>query len=59
MWPVLAQLSVPGAQVLVGHLPRAVEHEDAGVRLGVEVEVKQRSVIRGHVPGDSSYGAWC
>ena len=59
MRSVLAQLRVPGAQVLVGHLPRAVKHEDAGVGLGVQVEVSQRSVKRGHIPGDSSYGAWC
>ena len=59
MRPVLAKLRVPGTQVLVGYLPRAVKHEDAGVGLGVQVEVSQRSVKRGHIPGDSSYGAWC
>ena len=59
MRPVLAQLRVLGAQVLVGHLPHAVEHEDTGMNLGVQVEVSQRSVKRGHIPGGSSYDAWC
>ena len=59
MRPVLAQLRVLGAQVLVGHLPHAVEHEDTGMNLGVQVEVSQRSVKRSHIPDDSSYGVWC
>ena len=41
--PVLAQLGIPGGQVLVGHLAGGVKHQYAGVGLVVVASVLQLS----------------